>query len=61
MAKLRITIEKGKVTHDVSEVIGSNCRDLTRPYLEALGVPESDVKEEVKPEMHQQAQVDQSL
>jgi len=61
MPKIRIVIEKGKVQHDVTETVGEKCRELTRPYLEALGVPEDQVMETVKPEMEQQAEIDQQL
>jgi hypothetical protein len=61
MAKIRIVIAKGNVETDVSEITGTGCRDLTRPYLEAIGVDQSQVQEEIKPEMHQTTQVDQQL
>lgn len=61
MPKIRIVIEKGKVKHDVDGMVGPGCRDLTKPYVESLGLPESEIHEEEKPELHQTNQVDQQL
>ena len=61
MPKIRVVIEKGQVKHDVSEMTGTGCRDLTKPYVDALGLPDSKIQEEEKPEMHQTNQVDQQL
>jgi hypothetical protein len=52
MPKIRVTIEKGKVNHDVIGGVGPSCQNYTRPYLEALKIPETDVSREAKPEMH---------
>ena len=51
MAKIRIVIEKGKVTYDVTETAGEGCRELTRPFQESMGLP---AEETLKPEFYEQ-------
>lgn len=61
MPKLRVVIEKGAFSIDVEGAKGTQCRDLTRPFLERLGLHEQDVQEEVKPELLETQEVDEQL
>lgn len=53
MAKIRIVIEKGRVSYDVTETKGESCLELTKPFKDALGLPEEASETVLKPEFYE--------